>query len=120
MQRREFIRTLIGGVVAGAAVRTWPFRVYSFPPNLSIYSNTEDAVIARMEAHMRIIVADMDREFANQYLRDDYRKIVVSSFTNQRRISFSASDILDNSLNRELDRRIYPAYPVEKQEVPTE
>jgi hypothetical protein len=29
--RREFLKTLIGGVAASAAVRTWPFRVYSFP-----------------------------------------------------------------------------------------
>ena len=31
MDRRNFLRSLIGGVAAGAAVRTWPFRVYSFP-----------------------------------------------------------------------------------------
>lgn len=31
MDRRNFLRTMIGGVAAGAAVRTWPFRVYSFP-----------------------------------------------------------------------------------------
>ena len=31
MNRRGFLRTLVGGVAVGAAVRTWPFRVYSFP-----------------------------------------------------------------------------------------
>lgn len=31
MERRGFLRTLIGGVAAAAAVRTFPFRVYSFP-----------------------------------------------------------------------------------------
>ena len=31
MNRRSFFRTMIGGVAAAAAVRTWPFRVYSFP-----------------------------------------------------------------------------------------
>lgn len=31
MNRRNFLHTLIGGVSASAAVRTWPFRVYSFP-----------------------------------------------------------------------------------------
>jgi len=35
MDRRNFLRTLIGGVAAGAAVRTWPFRVYSFPSILA-------------------------------------------------------------------------------------
>jgi hypothetical protein len=39
--RRNFLRMLIGGVAAGAAVRTWPFRVFSFPseivtPDLSL------------------------------------------------------------------------------------
>src|ERR1700675_180163 len=31
MNRRSFFRKMIGGVAAAAAVRTWPFRVYSFP-----------------------------------------------------------------------------------------
>ena len=36
--RRDFFRTMIGGVAAAAAVRTWPFRVYSFPTDLTISS----------------------------------------------------------------------------------
>jgi len=31
MDRRAFFGTMIGGVAATAAVRTWPFRVFSFP-----------------------------------------------------------------------------------------
>jgi hypothetical protein len=31
MERRNFLRSMIGGVTLAAAVRTWPFRVYSFP-----------------------------------------------------------------------------------------
>ena len=31
MNRRAFLGSLIGGVAASAAVRTWPFRVFSFP-----------------------------------------------------------------------------------------
>lgn len=34
MNRRNFLGTLIGGVAAAAAVRTWPFRVYSFPGDI--------------------------------------------------------------------------------------
>jgi hypothetical protein len=30
--RRDFLRTLVGGVAG--AVRTWPFRVYSFPAEI--------------------------------------------------------------------------------------
>jgi hypothetical protein len=29
--RRNFLRMMIGGIAAGAAVRTFPFRVFSFP-----------------------------------------------------------------------------------------
>lgn len=31
MERRNFLKLIVGGVAAGAAVRTWPFRVFSFP-----------------------------------------------------------------------------------------
>ncbi len=31
MNRRNFLGMLVGGIAASAAVRTWPFRVYSFP-----------------------------------------------------------------------------------------
>lgn len=34
MNRRHFLGTLLGGVAANAAVRTWPFRVYSFPTEI--------------------------------------------------------------------------------------
>jgi hypothetical protein len=29
--RRQFLGLMVGGVAAAAAIRTWPFRVYSFP-----------------------------------------------------------------------------------------
>ena len=32
--RRNFLRTLVGGLAATAAARTWPFRVYSFPTEI--------------------------------------------------------------------------------------
>jgi hypothetical protein len=34
MNRRKFLSTLIGGVATAAAVRTFPFRVYSFPKEI--------------------------------------------------------------------------------------
>jgi hypothetical protein len=36
MDRRNFFRSMVGGVAAAAAVRTWPFRVFSFPTDLRI------------------------------------------------------------------------------------
>ena len=34
MERRKFLKTLFGGLAAAAAVRTWPYRVYSFPTEI--------------------------------------------------------------------------------------
>lgn len=34
IDRRNFMRSMIGGVAATVAVRTWPFRVYSFPTTI--------------------------------------------------------------------------------------
>lgn len=53
MNRRGFLRSLVGGVAATVAVRTFPFRVYSFPteityPVLDIFSArllSEDVLI---------------------------------------------------------------------------
>jgi len=35
MNRRSFFRTMIGGVATAAAVRTFPFRVFSFPAEIA-------------------------------------------------------------------------------------
>jgi hypothetical protein len=40
--RRQFLSTLIGGVAAGAAVRSFPFRVFSFPTE--IQTNNENYI----------------------------------------------------------------------------
>jgi hypothetical protein len=36
MNRRNFLSSMIGGVTTAAAVRTWPFRVYSFPSEIKL------------------------------------------------------------------------------------
>lgn len=36
MDRRKFFGTMVGGVAVAAAVRTWPFRVYSFPVEVDV------------------------------------------------------------------------------------
>ena len=41
MDRRAFCHSMIGGVATAAAVRTWPFRVYSFPSELQFLSIDE-------------------------------------------------------------------------------
>ena len=40
MDRRKFLSSLIGGVAATAAVRTFPFRVYSFPAKIAAPAST--------------------------------------------------------------------------------
>lgn len=36
MERRGFLKALIGGVAVAAAVRTFPFRMYSFPSEIKV------------------------------------------------------------------------------------
>jgi hypothetical protein len=44
ISRRGFLGALVGGVAAAAAVRTWPFRVFSFP--IQVTSPTLDEINA--------------------------------------------------------------------------
>src|ERR1700688_3456399 len=69
MDRRYFLRTLIGGVAATAAVRTWPFRVYSFPTSPVLANlGTEYAEqlynIFRKYQSDRLFMMNMDQEAA--------------------------------------------------------
>ena len=60
MNRRNFFRQMIGGVAATAAVRTFPFRVFSFPTDLRIvnpivgqtnyFSGCSQGYMARIQA----------------------------------------------------------------------
>ena len=34
MNRRDFLSVMVGGVAISTAVRSWPFRVYSFPSDV--------------------------------------------------------------------------------------
>jgi len=36
MERRGFLKLMVGGVAAAAAVRTYPFRVFSFPKEIVV------------------------------------------------------------------------------------
>jgi len=40
VNRRGFLQSLVGGIAATAAVRIWPFRVYSFPSEIKIADAT--------------------------------------------------------------------------------
>ena len=45
MNRRKFLNSLVGGIAASAAVRTFPFRVFSFPPEIHIPQTTITAAV---------------------------------------------------------------------------
>ena len=49
MDRRGFMKMMVGGLAAGAAVRTWPFRVYSFPAE--IVAPTDAEIMAIVERY---------------------------------------------------------------------
>lgn len=38
MDRRSFFSSMVGGIATAAAVRTWPFRVFSFPSGVELAS----------------------------------------------------------------------------------
>jgi hypothetical protein len=53
MNRRGFLQTMIGGVAAAAAVRTFPFRVFSFPSgSISLANLSEQAAIDPVTAKL--------------------------------------------------------------------
>ena len=52
MKRRNF---LIGGIAASAAVRAWPFRVYSFPSQIGAVD-----FAAEKEKYIRLALAYID------------------------------------------------------------
>jgi hypothetical protein len=58
MDRRNF---LIGGIAASAAVRAWPFRVYSFPSQLIAvdYSAEKEKYIRLARMHIDLQVANL-------------------------------------------------------------
>jgi hypothetical protein len=47
MDRRAFLGKFVGGVAVAAAVRTWPFRVFSFPKEIVIPQGTMNFIFAR-------------------------------------------------------------------------
>jgi len=54
--RRNFLRTLVGGLAATAAVRTWPFRVYSFPKEVKTYTSPQ------MDKYLRAAAESLMRD----------------------------------------------------------
>jgi hypothetical protein len=53
MNRRELLGSLVGGIVLSVAVRTFPFRVFSFPENPHIPKN-----FYQMQEDIRNSIAD--------------------------------------------------------------
>lgn len=72
MNRRGFLRTLIGGVAATAAVRTFPFRVYSFPAEPVVDINAlgaalEDSFFTNSPLYMYFKFGQLKQNGPNQY-----------------------------------------------------
>jgi len=67
VNRRRFIGTLIGGVTASAAVRTFPFRVFSFPAEIKLagtcWYNVDSFMIPGHSNVEALLAAEIRREF---------------------------------------------------------
>ncbi|MGB7147515.1 MAG: hypothetical protein WBD45_00060 [Terriglobales bacterium] len=48
MNRRNFLGLMVGGVAAAAAVRTFPFRVFSFPKQVELYGTSMAADVSSL------------------------------------------------------------------------
>jgi len=59
MDRRSFFKLSVGGVAAAAAVRTWPFRVYSFPTDIVIARGLHRGTTDSVDDFIRIFTAAM-------------------------------------------------------------
>jgi hypothetical protein len=69
MNRRGFLGTLVGGVAAGAAVRTWPFRIFSFPSEVKVFAPVDP-----------IIGNAFSLEKADELMRIYYKPAIVRQF----------------------------------------
>lgn len=85
MDRRSFFRTMVGGGAASAAVRTWPFRVYSFPTQITIPPRTVpneiaiwlDRLLAYQEANLDCINKTLVRSFLKLVDENPYSSFAV-------------------------------------------
>jgi hypothetical protein len=53
LDRRSFLGSMVGGVAVAAAVRTWPFRVYSFPTDIVLTGPIQWAPVATLDELIR-------------------------------------------------------------------
>jgi len=60
MGRRNFLGVMVGGIAATAAVRTWPFRVYSFPSEVVLpTASIIDQLNAVSQKYLDEAIADL-------------------------------------------------------------
>jgi hypothetical protein len=74
MDRRNFIGTLVGGLAATAAVRTWPFRVYSFPSDI-IYEKPGIRLVRHYDLNQDPMLTRFDAAF---YLNPRQKSILLN------------------------------------------
>jgi hypothetical protein len=77
MDRRNFFRTMVGGVTAAAAVRTWPFRVFSFP-------STVEVSRAELDATMAVFQRNLDLDAIQAVELEAFRKEIPVLIENGR------------------------------------
>jgi hypothetical protein len=61
MNRRNFVQTLVGGIATAAAVRTFPFRVFSFPRQIRL--ETPEGILQQINRDLECASASEIREF---------------------------------------------------------
>lgn len=69
MNRRNFLGMMVGGIAASAAVRTWPFRVYSFPGEIVLANSIPAAMVLNRSAWQSEPIVGQTVQLINWNLR---------------------------------------------------
>ena len=98
MNRRSFLRSMIGGLAGAAAVRTFPFRVFSFPKQIQV---ADSGSMSEIQQQLRLsleLLQDSSFEMES-FLRKKFAVRLSSLRTlDGRRVLRLAPEVSDTSV----------------------
>jgi len=88
VDRRNFLKMLVGGVAATAAVRTFPFRVFSFPSEPKIFT------VPELKASLKQFAESIDVLLNPNLQEASVEAIELESFAKDMPLIFPPGDFL--------------------------
>jgi hypothetical protein len=84
MNRRNFLSMMVGGIATAAAVRTFPFRVYSFPKEIALawddVANYKSPIWVESETFLRLIASRQAHPISKRAFRVDVLERMVRGY----------------------------------------